>query len=145
MDNSLQSADKRTKDMDNALQSTEMMSTNLGGPSKDEPSLFDKNLYEKSLQENNSQELAMMSQAGSNRGGTSETQSPPIDAMERGKMQVKIIGEHSFSQKKDNKKGVRVPFPMKKQTIDKIIYPVYTKRGIKYGKKKRAASAEEDQ
>jgi len=26
---------------------------------------------------------------------------------------------------------------MKKTTIDRIIYPVYTKKGLKYGKKKR--------
>jgi len=25
---------------------------------------------------------------------------------------------------------------MKKTTIDRIVYPVYTKRGIKYGKKR---------
>jgi hypothetical protein len=28
-------------------------------------------------------------------------------------------------------------FPMKTTTIDDIIYPVKTKRGIKYGKKKK--------
>ena len=26
---------------------------------------------------------------------------------------------------------------MKQTTIDRIIYPVYTKKGLKYGKKKR--------
>ncbi|CDW73960.1 leucine rich repeat family protein [Stylonychia lemnae] len=36
----------------------------------------------------------------------------------------------------------RQPLPMKKTTIDRIIYPVYTKRGIKYGKK-RATSQEQ--
>ena len=38
--------------------------------------------------------------------------------------------------KKEKKLVVRQPFPVKKTTIDRIIYPVYTKRGIKYGKKR---------
>lgn len=36
---------------------------------------------------------------------------------------------------------MRQPLPVKKTTIDRIIYPVYTKKGIKYGKK-RAISQE---
>ena len=44
-------------------------------------------------------------------------------------------------KRKEEKNTVRQPFPMKKTTIDRIIYPVYTKRGIKYGKK-RAISQE---
>ena len=43
-----------------------------------------------------------------------------------------------------NKKKTRVPFPVKKTTIDRIIYPVYTKKGLKYGKK-RTASVENTQ
>lgn len=39
------------------------------------------------------------------------------------------------SGRKDDKNNNREPFPIKKTTIDKIIYPVKTKRGLKYGKK----------
>lgn len=37
---------------------------------------------------------------------------------------------------------VRVPLPMAKKTIDSIIYPVKTKRGIKFGKDKKMLSPE---
>lgn len=32
---------------------------------------------------------------------------------------------------------MKVPYPMKATTIDRIIYPVYTKKGLKYGKPKK--------
>ena len=41
-------------------------------------------------------------------------------------------GEREERKKKDK----RVPFPIKKTTIDRIIFPVYTKKGLKYGKKR---------
>jgi hypothetical protein len=51
-----------------------------------------------------------------------------------------IMGEESlYSDYKSNRKQKQIqrfPFPLKKTTIDRIIYPVYTKRGIKYGKKR---------
>jgi hypothetical protein len=31
----------------------------------------------------------------------------------------------------------KVPYPVKATTIDRIIYPVYTKKGLKYGKPKK--------
>jgi hypothetical protein len=37
---------------------------------------------------------------------------------------------------KNGKKAVRVPLQMAKHTFDRIIYPVQTKRGLKYPKKK---------
>jgi hypothetical protein len=36
---------------------------------------------------------------------------------------------------------MKVAYPMKQTTIDRIIYPVYTKKGLKYGKKKRNKEA----
>jgi len=51
--------------------------------------------------------------------------------------------EHSSAAQPPRKKNAtnRQPFPVKKTTIDRIIYPVYTKRGLKHGKK-RATSQE---
>ena len=37
---------------------------------------------------------------------------------------------------------VRVPLPMAKKTIDSIIYPVKTKRGIKFGREKKMLTPE---
>jgi Leucine-rich repeat (LRR) protein len=51
------------------------------------------------------------------------------------------MNEYTSSIKKAQKTGARQPFPINKKTIDRIIYPVYTKKGIKYGKK-RAGSME---
>jgi hypothetical protein len=39
----------------------------------------------------------------------------------------------------------KVAYPMKQTTIDRIIYPVYTKKGLKYGKKKRKEQQIEDE
>ena len=38
----------------------------------------------------------------------------------------------------------KVAYPMKQTTIDRIIYPVYTKKGLKYGKKKRREQLPQD-
>ena len=38
---------------------------------------------------------------------------------------------------KKQKKGAKVPMPMKKMVIDNIIYPVQTKRGLKWGKQNK--------
>ena len=35
---------------------------------------------------------------------------------------------------KKQKKGAKIPMPMKTTKIDNIIYPVQTKRGLKWGK-----------
>jgi len=37
----------------------------------------------------------------------------------------------------------KVPYPLKPKVIDRIIYPVYTKKGLKYGKPKRATQQTE--
>lgn len=40
-------------------------------------------------------------------------------------------------RKKKNEPVQKVAYPMKSTTIDRIIYPVYTKKGLKYGKPKK--------
>lgn len=43
---------------------------------------------------------------------------------------------YSAKKKGKNGKKERVPLQMAKHTFDRIIYPVQTKRGLKYPKKK---------
>jgi hypothetical protein len=47
-------------------------------------------------------------------------------------------GEGGQRRKKKNiGPSEKVPYPIKQTTIDRIIYPVYTKKGLKYGKPKK--------
>jgi hypothetical protein len=47
-------------------------------------------------------------------------------------------GEGGQRRKKKNfRPSEKVPYPIKQTTIDRIIYPVYTKKGLKYGKPKK--------
>jgi hypothetical protein len=49
-----------------------------------------------------------------------------------------ILASGTNNRKKKNTGVVeKVPYPMKATTIDRIIYPVYTKKGLKYGKPKK--------
>ena len=48
-------------------------------------------------------------------------------------------------EKIKKKKGApvqKVPYPLKPNVIDRIIYPVYTKKGLKFGKPKRQVPKE---
>jgi hypothetical protein len=47
----------------------------------------------------------------------------------------KMIAQRKFGIKRE--KNSKVSYPIKVTTIDKIIYPVKTKRGLKFEKKKK--------
>jgi len=52
-------------------------------------------------------------------------------------------GTNGKLRKKGGLPAQKVPYPMKATTIDRIIYPVYTKKGLKYGKPKRSKILQE--
>lgn len=45
-------------------------------------------------------------------------------------------GQDKYKKKRGGAKQVKQAYPLKSTTIDRIIYPVYTKKGLKYGKPK---------
>jgi hypothetical protein len=67
------------------------------------------------------------------------TKSSGVDGIvgKLGRLEAMILAQSSMGKKKKQIPQQKVAYPMKQTTIDRIIYPVYTKKGLKYGKKKR--------
>ena len=53
-----------------------------------------------------------------------------------GRLEAMILAQGQ-GRKKKNEPVQKVAYPLKSTTIDRIIYPVYTKKGLKYGKPKK--------
>jgi hypothetical protein len=66
------------------------------------------------------------------------TKSSGVDGIvgKLGRLEAMILAQSSIGRKKKHIAMPKVAYPMKQTTIDRIIYPVYTKKGLKYGKKK---------
>ena len=71
------------------------------------------------------------------------TKSSGVDGIvgKLGRLEAMILAQGSNQRKKKAGPVEKVPFPIKATTIDRIIYPVYTKKGLKYGKPKKKKDA----
>ena len=71
------------------------------------------------------------------------TKSSGVDGIvgKLGRLEAMILAQGTNQRKKKAGPIEKVPFPMKATTIDRIIYPVYTKKGLKYGKPKKKKDA----
>jgi hypothetical protein len=71
------------------------------------------------------------------------TKSSGVDGIvgKLGRLEAMILAQSSIGRKKKHIAMPKVAYPMKQTTIDRIIYPVYTKKGLKYGKKKKRETA----
>ena len=67
------------------------------------------------------------------------TKSSGVDGIvgKLGRLEAMILAQGTNQRKKKIAPAEKIPFPMKATTIDRIIYPVYTKKGLKYGKPKK--------
>ena len=67
------------------------------------------------------------------------TQSSGVDGIigKLGRLEALILSQNSKQKKKKETPQQKMSYPLKTTTIDRIIYPVYTKKGLKYGKPKR--------
>lgn len=55
-----------------------------------------------------------------------------------GRLEAMILAQGTGGKKsKKDLPQQKQPYPLKQTTIDRIIYPVYTKKGLKYGKPKK--------
>lgn len=71
------------------------------------------------------------------------TKSSGVDGIvgKLGRLEAMILAQSSMGRKKKQMPMMKVAYPMKATTIDRIIYPVYTKKGLKYGKRKKNKDA----
>jgi hypothetical protein len=67
------------------------------------------------------------------------TKSSGVDGIvgKLGRLEAMILAQSSMGRKKKQIPMPKMTYPMKSTTIDRIIYPVYTKKGLKYGKRKK--------
>jgi hypothetical protein len=82
---------------------------------------------------------------GGDHGGKTyyTTKSSGVDGIvgKLGRLEAMILAQSTMGKKKKQMPMQKVAYPMKQTTIDRIIYPVYTKKGLKYGKKKKREQA----